>query len=81
MFDICPDTYLASMLLFQKIIVAIEILTRNQKVGIYSIGYRISSPGEHCANNSGKKLITFYFYSEAKVLQQVCHSILLPGEH
>ena len=27
----CPDTYLAPMLLFQKFIIAIEMLTRNQK--------------------------------------------------
>ena len=28
-----------------------------------------------------KKLATPYFYSQAKVLQQACHSISLPREH
>ena len=70
------------MLLFQNITIAIEMLTRNQKVSIYSITYWI-----FCLENTvltiveRKKLATSYFYSQAKVLQQACHSISLPGEH
>ena len=68
-FDMWPDTYLAPMLLFQKIIIAIEMLTKNQKVG---------SLLDFIANH---KLATSYFYSEAEVLQQALRLISLPEEH
>ena len=79
----CPDAYMyfAPMLLFQKIIIAIEMLTRNQIAGIYGIAYQILSPWEHHANSNGKKLATLYFYCEEKVLQQSSNLISLPEEH
>ena len=77
----CPATYLSPMILLQKIIIAIEMMTRNQKGGIYSTTCRTSSPGKHCTNNSGEKLSTSYFYHEAKFLQQGHCLISLPGEH